>query len=118
MCCKTNGSCGTSGCGSCGGGCVMSLIAKILLIVGGLNWGLVGAGLLSGSMNSWNIVNMCLGSWPVVEGLVYVLVGVAALASIFGCRCAKCKSGCGNCVSCSTSTPKTEVKTENTTVSQ
>lgn len=77
----------------------MNMIAKTLLIVGGLNWGLVGASMLLGSATSWNLVAMIFGSWPVVEGVVYVLVGVSALISIFGCRCAKCKDGvCENCV--------------------
>lgn len=77
MCC--NGKCG----------CTISLIVKILLIVGGLNWGLVGVGMLMSA--DWNVVNMLLGAWPVAEAIVYVIVGVAAISSIFGCRCAKCK---------------------------
>ena len=78
--------------------CNASYIGKILLIVGGLNWGLYGAGMLANSMNSWNVVNMLLGSWPVLEALVYVLVGVAALVKLFGCRCSKCKGGvCTHC---------------------
>ncbi len=82
----------------CGSGCVLSMTAKTLLIVGGLNWGLVGASMLLGSATSWNLVKMIFGSMPVVEGVVYVLVGVSALVSIFGCRCAKCKSGvCETC---------------------
>lgn len=51
-----------------------------LLVVGGLNWGLVGVGYLMGS--NWNVVNMLLGSWPMVEAVVYILVGLAAL--LFG----------------------------------
>jgi len=46
----------------------------------------------------YNVVNMVLGSWPVVEGVVYVLVGVAAVMKIFGCRCGKCKAGCASCM--------------------
>lgn len=50
----------------------------VLLIVGGLNWGLVGlAGLLN--LRNLNVVHMVLGSWPVLENLVYVLVGLAGL---------------------------------------
>lgn len=44
-----------------------------LLVIGGLNWGLVGLN------SSWNLVNMLLGSWPTVEMLVYVLIGLSAL---------------------------------------
>ncbi len=87
--------------GSKGGwcGCTCSVIMKALVIVGGINWGLVGAGMLAGSMDSWNLVNMLLGSWPMVEAIVYLLVGVAAVASIFGCKCKKCMSGvCNECL--------------------
>jgi uncharacterized membrane protein YuzA (DUF378 family) len=76
----------------CCGGCTPALIGKILLIIGGINWGLVGIGMLMGS--NWNVVNLLLGSWPIVEAIVYVLVGIAALLEIFGCRCSKCGAGC------------------------
>ena len=66
-----------------------------MLIVGGLNWGLVGIGMLMG--NDLNVVHMILGSWPIVEGIVYVLVGLAALLKIFGCRCKKCMTACATC---------------------
>jgi hypothetical protein len=82
-----------NGKGCCKGGmCTVSFIAKILLIIGGVNWGLVGIGML---MNKdWNVVNMLLGSWPIVEAIVYILVGVAAVCKIFGCCCKKCKDSC------------------------
>jgi len=77
--------------------CLMSKIGKILLVIGGLNWGLVGVGML---MNSdWNVVYLLLGSMPTVEAVVYILVGVAAVFKIFGCPCKKCKVGvCTNCI--------------------
>lgn len=84
-----------SKCGS--GKCTPALIGKILLIVGGVNWGLVGVGMLLGKGMEWNVVNMLLGSWPMVEAVVYVLVGVAAVMKIFGCKCGTCKSACGSC---------------------
>ena len=65
-------------------------ISFILVIVGGLNWGLQGLGYFMGS--NWNVVNMLLGGWPMVEAIVYVLVGVAAAMKLFGCKCAKCSS--------------------------
>lgn len=52
-------------------------IAFILVMVGALNWGLVGLGGFLGG--NWNVVNLILGSWPTIEWLVYVLVGVAAV---------------------------------------
>jgi len=73
-------------------GCVAHKISFVLLVIGGLNWGLVGVGMLLGS--DLNVVNMLLGSWPAVEGIVYVLVGLAAIMKIFGCRCKKCLAAC------------------------
>ena len=78
--------------------CVCCKIGKVLLIIGGLNWGLMGLGML---MNSdWNVVKIIFGSIPTLEAIIYVLVGVAAIMNIFGCCCKKCKEGqvacCGN----------------------
>jgi uncharacterized membrane protein YuzA (DUF378 family) len=81
----------------CGNGCTPALIGKILLIVGGINWGLVGVGMLMGS--DWNVIHMILGSMATVEAIVYVLVGIVAVMKIFGCRCKKCMLCCkdGTC---------------------
>ena len=56
-------------------------VALVLLVVGGLNWGLVGLGGFFGG--DWNVVNAILGSWPVVVRIVYGLVGLSALYSIY-----------------------------------
>ena len=45
--------------------------ATILLIVGGLNWGL--------SLFDVNLVTMLLGSFPMMEKLVYGCVGLSAV---------------------------------------
>ena len=55
----------------------LDMIATILLIVGGLNWGLVAIN------SSWNVVEMLLGSWPIAVTIVYGLVGLSALYSIY-----------------------------------
>ena len=74
----------------CGSMCGVAWIAWVLLIIGGLNWGLVGIG---GLMNAnWNVVDLLLNRWTVVEGIVYILVGISALVCLFGCRCKKCRS--------------------------
>ena len=73
--------------------CTPAMLCKILLVVGGLNWGLVGVGMLTGA--DWNVVHMILGFWPTLEAVVYVLVGLAAVMKIFGCKCSKCMSGEG-----------------------
>lgn len=81
------------------------MVAKVLVIVGGLNWGLVGVGMLLGS--DLNLVSMLVGSWPTVEAIVYVLVGLSAVVMAVGCPCAKCKNGtCATCVVSSTVPPQ------------
>ncbi len=84
------------------GHCTPAVVGKILVIVGGVNWGLVGLGMLLGSMSSWNLVGMIFGSMPVVEAIVYLLVGISAVMMIFGCKCGKCKEMCkdGTCGHC------------------
>ncbi|MEK7464479.1 MAG: DUF378 domain-containing protein [Patescibacteria group bacterium] len=49
----------------------LHMVSFTLLVVGGLNWLLTAFG--------WNVVNMALGGWPMVEKLVYVLVGLSAI---------------------------------------
>ena len=62
----------------------------MLTVIGGINWGLVGLGMLMGA--DWNVVHMLLGKWAMVEAIVYLLVGVSAVISIFGgCKCETCK---------------------------
>ena len=74
-------------------------IAFILVVIGGLNWGLVGLGnLLGNTADSWNVVRMLLGQWATVEGIVYVLVGLSAILLAVGhkqdCRtCSASSSG-------------------------
>jgi uncharacterized membrane protein YuzA (DUF378 family) len=77
--------------------CTNSKIGSVLLIVGGINWGLVGIGMLMGKMDSWNVVHMILGSIPWLEAVIYVLVGIAAVMMCFGCKCKKCVAACQAC---------------------
>lgn len=61
-------------------------ISMLLVIVGALNWGLVGLGtFLSGpiALESWNLVNLLLGWSPLLEALVYLLVGLAGLYELY-----------------------------------
>ena len=55
----------------------LHIISFILVIIGGLNWGLVGLGGFMGS--DWNVVHMILGFSPTIEWLVYLLVGLGAI---------------------------------------
>lgn len=88
-------------CGGQWGGCIVSKVSKALVIIGGLNWGLVGVGALMGK-GGWDLVAMTLGTWPMVQASVYVLVGIAAVVQLIGCRCAKCKAACASCGTCNT----------------
>jgi uncharacterized membrane protein YuzA (DUF378 family) len=57
-------------------------VTWILLILGGLNWGLVGIN------SKYDVVAMLLGSETTAARGVYILVGVAALLAIyFKCKC-------------------------------
>ncbi len=56
---------------------MMKKIAWWLLVIGGINWLLVGlGGFFSGD---WNLVHMIFGFAPVIEWIVYVLVGISAI---------------------------------------
>lgn len=65
---------------------VLHITAFTLLVVGGLNWGLSAFG--------YNLVNILLGSWPQVETIVYVLVGLSAIVEV-----ATHKQNCKACAS-------------------
>lgn len=65
--------------------CPVTKVSALLVLVGALNWGLVGA-------FEWNLVEALLGAWPVVERVVYVVVGVAGLFLL-----GKCGMGCKSC---------------------
>ncbi|HBB38067.1 MAG TPA: hypothetical protein DEP63_04900 [Candidatus Magasanikbacteria bacterium] len=74
-------------------GCSASKVLYALVIIGALNWGLVGlGGFFDGN---WNVVNLLLGSWAWLEWLVYLLVGVSGVVMLMGgCKCSKCKACC------------------------
>lgn len=61
---------------ACGG----HKVAYVLVVVGALNWGLVGA-------FQFNLVNKLFGSVSWLERLVYVLVGVAGLMMLGKGKC-------------------------------
>ncbi len=88
------------------GGCTGAKVASTLLWVGGINWGLVGLGMILGKGDAWNLVNILLGSMPTLEAVVYVLVGVAAVMKCFHCKCGACSCSGGSCScgSCKSST--------------
>jgi uncharacterized membrane protein YuzA (DUF378 family) len=50
---------------------VIDWVALVLVIVGGLNWGLVAL--------NFNLVTFLFGSWAWLETTVYALVGLSAV---------------------------------------
>jgi len=53
----------------------IDLIAAILVIIGGINWGLVGVA-------KFNLVEEIIGTGTVAE-VIYIIVGIAALWMIY-----------------------------------
>ncbi|PIV25065.1 DUF378 domain-containing protein [Candidatus Berkelbacteria bacterium CG03_land_8_20_14_0_80_40_36] len=52
------------------------LIATSLVIVGGLNWGLVG-------LLEWNLVEAIFGISTVITKIIYDLVGLSAIYMVY-----------------------------------
>lgn len=67
----------------------MKKISWVLLIVGGINWGLVAIGNFIGT--NLDVVNLIFGG-GLVGNIVYLLVGISAISAIFACSC-----GCKTC---------------------
>lgn len=63
--------------------CGVHKLAWALVFVGGVNWGLVG-------LFNWNLVEVIFGGVPVLVRIIYILVGLSALAMV----------GCGKCKAC------------------
>ena len=50
----------------------LTLLAIVLLVVGGLNWGLVG-------LFQFNLVATLFGETSLISNIVYILVGLSAV---------------------------------------
>lgn len=61
---------------------MLHMVAFVLLVVGGLNWGLTAFG--------WNLVEMIFGM-SMIAKIIYVLVGLSAIYMIFNHK-ADCKT--------------------------
>lgn len=48
----------------------------LLVVIGALNWGLVG-------LLNLNVVELVLGTWPILVQVVYILVGLAGLYYLY-----------------------------------
>ncbi len=51
-------------------------VAMILVLIGGINWGLVG-------LLNLDLVALLLGSMPIVQKIVYIIIGLSAVFIIF-----------------------------------
>jgi hypothetical protein len=72
---------GGSGCGSC----PICKITGLLVILGAINWGLVGA-------FDMNLVTQLLGGYPTAVKVVYILIGVSGVLGILKCfKCCPCQ---------------------------
>lgn len=74
----------------------LGMVAFVLVIIGALNWGLVGLSTLIGATSSWNVVELLIGQWPMFTAIVYLLVGLAAIYSLVSCKKSCGESG-GSC---------------------
>ena len=57
----------------------LDVIVAVLLVIGGLNWGLVG-------LFDFDLVETLFSSIPVIQKTVYVLVGLSAIYQIIGLK--------------------------------
>ena len=57
--------------------------ALALVIIGAINWGLVGVAYFVDASANWNVVNVLFESVPEAEFAVYLLVGLAGLYGIY-----------------------------------
>lgn len=69
---------------------ILKIVAYYLVIIGALNWGLVG-------LFNFNLVSYAFGNVQTVERLVYLLVGISALI-VLATRC-RCNQTC-DCSTC------------------
>lgn len=67
---------------------MLHTVTYLLVIVGALNWGLVG-------LFDFNLVMTLLGAYPMLEKAVYVLVGLSAVVDLAMLHKGYCKI-CGD----------------------
>lgn len=68
--------------------CLGVKICWLLVVIGALNWGLVG-------IFDWNLVTAIFGSVSWLERLIYILVGIGGLCLLISCPGKECKNGKG-----------------------
>ena len=74
---------------------IIDIIALLLVIIGSINWGLVG-------VFQFNLVSFLFAKMADVQRVIYGVVGIAGIwILIWGLRCC-CKANCGTCPSSET----------------
>ena len=58
---------------------ILDVIAWILVVIGGINWGCIG-------FFDWNLVDFFFGK-SIVETIIYDAVGVSAVWLVIRCKC-------------------------------
>ncbi|MBE5805871.1 MAG: DUF378 domain-containing protein [Clostridiales bacterium] len=53
----------------------LNFITLLLLIIGGINWGLIG-------LFEFNLVDFLFGAGTILSRIIYILVGISALWNI------------------------------------
>ena len=63
----------------------VDIIAAVLLVIGGLNWGIIG-------LTDFNTVDFLFGG-TFVDRIVYCLVGLSAIYQVFNIKGIQCRWG-------------------------
>ena len=66
--------------------CIVCKIAGLLVVIGAINWGLVGA-------FQFNLVDKIFGEMSMIGRIIYVAVGLSGLIGLFTCL-KECKACC------------------------
>ena len=72
--------------------CLVCKVVGVLVIVGAINWGLIG-------FCQYNLVGHLLGETSMISRVIYSLVGIAGVVKIISCfKCCPCQKS-GQCSS-------------------
>ena len=55
----------------------LDIVVTVLLVIGGLNWGILG-------IFGFNVIGTVFTAVPVISRIIYAVVGLSALYEIFG----------------------------------
>ena len=61
---------------------IIPTLSMVIIILGALNWGLIGLGELMGGQN-WNVIAQIFDQWPEVLYFSYLIIGIAGIWVLF-----------------------------------